>query len=150
MLAYLDGTLQVPTFEAALKNQSLIRMCMVRGGQLEVRFEMMIELVGVVLKWRLRGLLEKLDLLLAERVLIVIQRFVALNLLNRLLDCGLINHILFSYILINTPEIKGGNFGAIINDPRVPIKVLLPGLLALILINEHELLSLTLIGVYGV
>lgn len=71
---------------------------------------MVIELVGVVLKWRLCGLLEKLDLLLAERVLIVIQRFVALNLLNRLLDCGLINHILFSYVLVNTPEIKGGNF----------------------------------------
>jgi len=95
-------------------------------------------------------LLEKLDLLLAKRVLVVIERFVSLHLLNWLLDCGLINNILFTYVLVNTPEIKGGNLGAIINDPRVPIKVLLPGFLALILINEHELLSLTLIGVYGV
>lgn len=95
-------------------------------------------------------MLEKLDLLLAERVLIVIERLVALHLLHRLLDYDLINDILFSYVLVNTPEVKGGYLGAIINDSRVPIKVLLPGFLAFILINEHELLSLTLIGVYGV
>jgi len=123
---------------------------MIRGGQLEVWLEMVIEFVRVVLEWRLRGLLEKLDLLLAEWVLIVIERFVALNLLNRLFECCLINHILFSYVLVNTPKIKWGNLWAIIDDPRVPIKVLLPGLLTLILINEHELLSLTLICVYGV
>ena len=115
-----------------------------------VWFEMVIELVRVVLKRRLHGLLEKLDLLLAERVLIVIERFVALHLLSWLLDCDLINHILFSYVLVNTALIKGRHLGAIVDDSRVPIKVLLPGFLALILINEHELLSLTLIGVYGV
>jgi hypothetical protein len=109
MLPYLDGTLQVPTFKAALKNQSLILMCMIRGGQLEVWLEMVIEFVRVVLEWRLRSLLEKFDLLLAEWVLIVIERFVALNLLNRLFECCLINHILFSYVLVNTPKIKWGN-----------------------------------------
>ena len=108
---------------------------------------MVIELVCVVLEWRLRGLLEKLDFLLAEWVLIVVERFVALHLLNWLFGYGLINNILFSYVLVNTTLIKGRHLGAIIDYSRIPIKVLLPGFLALILVDEHELLSLTLIGV---
>jgi hypothetical protein len=147
MLPYLDSTLQITTFEAALKNQSLIQMLGIRGGQLEVGFKMVIELVCVVLEWRLRGLLEKLDFLLAEWVLIVVERLVALHLLNWLLGYGLINNILFSYVLVNTTLIKGRHLGAIIDYSRIPIKVLLPGFLALILVDEHELLSLTLIGV---
>jgi hypothetical protein len=111
---------------------------------------MAIELVCVVLEWRLRGLLEKLDFLLAERVLIIVERLVALNLLNWLLVYDLINHILFSYVLVNTPYIKGRHLGAIIDDSRVPIKVLPPSFLALILVDEHELLSLTLVGMYRV
>jgi len=111
---------------------------------------MVIELVCIVLEWRLRGLLEKLDFLLAERVLIIVERLVALNLLSWLLDYGLIYHILFSYVLVNTPLIKGRHFRAIIDDSRVPIKVLLPCFLALILVDEHELLSLALIGMYMV
>lgn len=150
MLPYLDSTLQITTFEAALKNQSIIQMLGIRGGQLEVGFKMVIELVCVVLEWRLRGLLEKLDFLLAEWVLIVVERLVALHLLNWLLGYDLINHILFSYVLVNTTLIKGRHLRAIIDDSRVPIKVLFPGFLALILVDEHELLSLTLIGVYRV
>lgn len=51
MPPYLDSTLQVAALEAALKNQGVIRVSMVRHGQLEVRLEIVIELVRVVLKW---------------------------------------------------------------------------------------------------
>ena len=70
-----------------------------------------------------------------------------LDLLNRLFIHRLIDQVLLPDVFIDASLIEGRDFRAVIDDPRVPIKVLLPRLLALILIYEHKFLALTLIGV---
>lgn len=108
----------------------------------------MIVFIHIVLKRRFHVLLDQFYLFLPKRILIIILRFITLRLLYGLFRGKLVDQIFFSNVLVRSTLVEGRDFLAIINNPRVPIKVLLSSFFTFVLIDEHEFLALTLIGMY--
>lgn len=106
-------------------------------------------IVFATLQRLLGRLLNKLDLLLAERVLMILL-FRGEHWLEALRLRRILNYEVFlPNVLFCPSDVVGGNVRAVIDHSRVVIQALLSRLLVLILIYEHKLFPLTLIGKQG-